>query len=183
MEMNNLETRQKKLSSNFGFKCNCKLCHKQTISNDDERYKHFEEWQLKAEVLMEMSTQSPTYPTFLENIRNEILCSKEMYKLVQIKNPSRFITNYGFVIKIIDDGFIAGVRGYLGAKLHSDRGSMEFFNGECQKFSQVGLQLSEIISGSNSSLTKDWKERNCNFDEWAKVMWQGFCASPFNAHD
>ena len=59
-----------------------------------------------------------------------------------------------FVIKIIDEGFMAGVRGYVGAKLHSDPESMEFFKRECQKFSQVGLQLSEIISGSNSILTR-----------------------------
>ena len=66
-------------------------------NNDDERYENFEKWQLKAKMLMEMSTHSheTTYPTFLENIRNEILCNKEMYKLVQIKKPSRFITLYG----------------------------------------------------------------------------------------
>ena len=31
---------------------------------------------------------------------------------------------------------------------------------------KVGLQLSETVSGIDSVMTKDWKERNCNLDKW-----------------
>ena len=49
------------------------------------------------------------------------------------------------------------VQGYAYAK---------YFAEECQKFSKVGLQLSETVSGIDSVMTKDWKERNCNLDKW-----------------
>ena len=78
----------------------------------------------------------------------------------------RFITNYGFVINILDDGFRTGVQGYVTAKLHSDSANMKYFKGECQNFSKVGLQLTKVISESDSIFTKDWKERHCNFEQW-----------------
>ena len=86
----------------------------------------------------------------------------------------RFITNYGFVINILDDGFRTGVQGYVTAKLHSDSANMEYFEGECQNFSKVGLQLTKVISERDSIFTNDWKERNSHFEQWIMQNDQGF---------
>ena len=56
--------------------------------------------------------------------------------------------------------------GYAYAKVKLDKTNKKYFAEECQKFSKVGLQLSETVSGIDSVMTKDWKERNCNLDKW-----------------
>ena len=96
------------------------------------------------------------------------------YCYFDFTNFFRFITNYGFVINILDDGFRTGVQGYVTAKLHSDSANMDYFKGECQNFSKVGLQLTNVISESDSIFTKDWKERNGNFEQWIMQNDQGF---------
>ena len=61
------------------------------FSKGEERYEKFEKWQQQAQKLKELSDrpQDVAYPKLMENIKNEILCHKEMYKLVQIRKPSR----------------------------------------------------------------------------------------------
>lgn len=51
---------------------------------------------------------------------------------------------------------------------------MDYFKGECQNFSKVGLQLTNVISESDSIFTKDWKERNGHFEQWIMQNDQGF---------
>ena len=166
LQMENLKSRQDIFSLNYGFKCDCELCRKEFIINDDERYKTFKNLQQQAQLLMEKSNHHFfTYSKRLEMIQNEILCYKEMYKLVQIRNPTRFIPQHIFVIDILDDGFRAGVQGYGYAKMKLDKSNKKYFEEECQNFSKVGLQLSEIVSGIDSIMTKDWQERNCNFEK------------------
>ena len=96
------------------------------------------------------------------------------YQYFDFTNFFRFITNYGFVIDILDDGFRTGVQGFVTAKLHSDSANMKYFKGECQNFSKVGLQLTKVISESDSIFTKDWKERNGNFEQWIMQNDKGF---------
>ena len=66
-----------------------------------------------------------------------------------------------------------------------DVSSLKYFKDECQKFSKIGLKMSENMCGSDSVLTKKWKERNdlerwmaqdeklwFNFEEfWGKLNW------------
>ena len=128
----------------------------------------------ESQQLLKMSNQKIlTYPKRLEIIRNEILCYKKMYTLAQIKKPSRFLRSPYHVLNDIDSGFFAGVRGYNYARDKFDLDNMEYFKEECQKLSKIGFNLSEIISGigSDSSLTKDWKERYCNFEQWISLIW------------
>ena len=123
----------------------------------------------ESQQLLKMSNQKIlTYPKRLEIIRNEILCYKKMYTLAQIKKPSRFLRSPYHVLNDINSGFFAGVRGYNYAKDEFDFENMEYFKEECQKFSQVGYKLSKIISGENSTLTKDWQERYHNFEKCIK---------------
>ena len=94
-----------------------------------------------------------------------------MYKLAQnSKEPSRFMPYYyEIIICVIGNGFNQALAGYVLAKKHlgnkSDVSNMEYFKEECQNFSQIGLQMSEIMCGSNSVLTKKWKERN-DLEQW-----------------
>ena len=166
--------------SYFGFKCNCKLCQKEAINNnnynDDERYEKFEKFRQEAIKLKQIK-----FPPFemikkIENLKSEISCYQKMYELAQNskeEEPSRFMPYYYQIINsVIGRGFNAGLGGYFFSKkflmedfsIKSDVNNMKYFIDECQKFSKIGLQMSEIMCGSNSVLTKKWKERN-NFEE------------------
>lgn len=103
------------MCSNYGFKCDCVLCQKEFKVNDDEMYNTFKNLQQQAELLREKSNETflTRYSKSLQIIQNEMLCYKQMYKLVQIRHPTRFIPNHIFVIDILDDGFRAGVQGII----------------------------------------------------------------------
>ena len=172
--------RQNILSSNYCFKCKCELCQKEAINNDDERYEKFEKLQQETKHfdnilnqqadLFRMSPPAQLYQNMIENVKRVISCYKEMYELAQnSKEPSRFMPYYyEIIILVIGDGFNQALAGYILAKNHlgnkSDVSNIEYFKDECQNFSKIGLQMSEIMCGSNSVLTKKWKERN-NFEE------------------
>ena len=115
LQMENLKSRQDILCSNYGFKCDCELCQKEFKVNDDEMYNTFKNLQQQAELLREKSNETflTRYSKSLQIIQNEMLCYKQMYKLVQIRHPTRFIPNHIFVIDILDDGFRAGVQGII----------------------------------------------------------------------
>ena len=57
---------------------------------------------------------------------------------------------------------------------------MDYFKEECQNFSKVGLQLTNVISESDSIFTMDWKERNGKFEQWIMQNDQGFQLGGFN---
>ena len=173
--------RQNILSLHYYFKCNCELCQKEAINNDDdERYKEFEKLQQESNQfdnmlnkqadIFRMSTPTKLYHNMIENVKSVISCYHEMYELAQnCKDPSRFMPYYyRIIILVIGAGFNQALAGYVLAKEHfgykSDECNMAYFKDECQKFSQIGLQMSEIMCGSNSVLTKKWKERN-HFEE------------------
>ena len=168
--MSDLKSRQKLLSSKYGFSCNCELCQNEVLSNDSGRYERFDLLKEQANELFKISNQ-PTlnYPKRKETTQKEISCYKEMYKLVQFDPMKRFIPYYIFVIDgIIDEGFRAAVQGFGSAKTWYDLSGMECFKEECKHFSKVGYKLSITISGENSDLTKDWGERYSDFEQWMK---------------
>ena len=166
------------MSKEYYFKCNCELCQKEAINNDDdERYEKFENLQQEAKHFDNMIKQqadmfgksgiSPwahfCQNKMIENIKRLISCYKEMYELAQnSKEPSRFMPYYfDIIILVIGDGFNKALDGYLLAKKNpGSRPDVIYFKDECQNFSKIGLQMSEIMCGSNSVLTKKWKERN-----------------------
>ena len=175
------------MSKEYYFKCNCELCQKEAINNDDddERYEKFEYLQQEAKHfdnmikqqadMFGMSEISPwahfCQNKMRENIKRVISCYKEMYELAQnSKEPSRFMPYYyEIIILVIGDGFNQALAGYILAKRNlgnkSDVSNIEYFKDKCHDFSQIGLQLTEIMCGSNSVLTKKWKERN-DLKQW-----------------
>ena len=57
-----------------------------------------------------------------------------------------------------------------------DVSSLEYFKDECQKISKIGLEMSENMCGSDSVLTKKWKERN-DLERWMaqdEKLWFNF---------
>ena len=131
------------------------------------------------------------YQKSIEYHKSEISCYKEMYELAQIsKEPSRFMPSYyTIIIKVIGAGFSSALKGYSMAidprkrALRSsswidpnDTNNMRFFKVACQKFSKIGSEISEDMCGSNSVLTKKWKERN-DLERWMEQdesLWYKF---------
>ena len=196
--MEDLKTRvfrQNILSSHYCFKCNCELCQKEAIYNDDddEMYEKFEKLQQEtkhfdnilnqqADIFRIHFTPAQLYQNMIENVKRVISCYKEMYELAQnSKEPSRFMPYYyEIIIFVIGNGFNQALAGYVLAKKHlgnkSDVSNMEYFKEECQKFSQIGLQMSEIMCGSNSLWSRKWKERN-DLEKWLEQdqkLWEKF---------
>ena len=187
------DTRQNLLSSNFFFKCNCDLCQEEAkISNEDKNYEKFENLLEKAKNFEEkikhhfqnniahksLASTVTRYQQFIEFHKCEISCYKKIYELTQIsKEPSRFMPYYyTIVIKVIGSGFNSALEGYSFTKMDNDASNMRFFKTTCQKFSKIGSEVSEKMCGSDSVLTKKWKERN-NLERWMEQdesLWSKF---------
>ena len=137
--------RQNILSSDCYFKCNCELCQKEAISNDDdERYEKFEKLRKETKRLHNESRQdlanlpilsriqsiypgttlTPTmikesiYQKLIDNTKKAISCFKEMYELAQNpKEPSRFMPYYHeIIISVIGFGFNMALAGCMFAQ-------------------------------------------------------------------
>ena len=181
------DTRQNMLSSNFFFKCNCDLCQEEAkISNEDKNYEKFENLLEKAKNFEEkikhhyqtLASSAIGYQQFIECHKSEISCYKKIYELTQIpKEPSRFMPYYyTIIIKVIGSGFTSALEGYSYAKMDNNASNMRFFRATCQNFSKIGSEMSEKMCGSDSVLTKKWKERN-NLERWMEQdqsLWNKF---------
>ena len=165
------------LLSYFGFKCNCELCQNENNNDDDdERYEKFEQLQQEVIKLKQLEFSPSEMMKKMENIKKEISCYKKMYELAQNSNKelSRFMPYYYQIINsVIGRGFNASLGGYYFSKkflimddfsIKSHLNNMKYFKDECEQLCQIGLQMSEIMCGSDSVLTKKWKERN-HFEE------------------
>ena len=82
------------------------------------------------------------------------------------KAPKTFI--YGILAKAFEYGCL----GFLPAVHQKNRGKVEYFKEECRKLSKVGYQIAKLVYGKEESLTKDWKERNEDFDTWFLNIFQ-----------
>lgn len=45
---------------------------------------------------------------------------------------------------------------------------MSYFKEECGKLSRIGIQIAKMCTGIDSDITKEWKERNEDFEIWCK---------------
>ena len=45
---------------------------------------------------------------------------------------------------------------------------MSYFKEECGKLSRIGIQIAKMCTGFDSDITKEWKERNEDFENWCK---------------
>ena len=166
--MKNLNARQLHLSVNFGFTCVCDLCkEEEKCENNSEIYKKFqklekESYRLDSIIFVEKMLTTPQ--EIYAHCKNLMFCYKEMQKLaIKHKAPWEFI-----LVEIIEEGFEAGLHGYIEAKKRLDVDKIEYYIKECMKWSRVGEKMSKIAFGHDykqiSSL--NWGEVNQNFDNW-----------------
>ena len=101
----------------------------------------------------------------LENIKKEVICHKEMYKLAKEKKAARIF----IVHEILDDGFNASVQGYLSSESSYNQQYVDQFKKECEIFAIAGEQLSKVLP---IKTLQEWKERKNNFDNWMKEVKQ-----------
>ena len=80
LSMKNLKTRQSLLLGKWGFKCCCDICKSEEITPDDEKYELFEKLKREIKNCMQNQTRQDRMAR-LENIKKELVCHKEMYKL------------------------------------------------------------------------------------------------------
>ena len=105
IEMKNLKIRKDYLSMHWKFNCDCPLCEEETENCQDDKYKKFELLKQEAEALYEQSNIFQS----IGNMRREVQCYKEMYKLAKEKQATRI-----FILSdILKEGFNAAVQGYL----------------------------------------------------------------------
>ena len=79
----------------------------ETENSSDEKYEQFEKLKREAEDLYRQS--NVPFTSGVENMKREVQCYKEMYKLAKEKQASRQFILYD----ILTEGFDAAVQGYL----------------------------------------------------------------------
>ena len=156
---------------NLGFVCSCEVCQNEEINNDDEIYQKFQNLKDEAETSFSNVTNDPPNPrvpssfvkTF-DQIEKALTCQKQMYNLAKTKSAPK-----SFILNLIDRAFIYASCGYASAIMLSYKkefiGKMEV---ECEKLSKIGLQIAKMVGGQENSVTKEWKERNQDFQNWYK---------------
>ena len=159
--MKNVKDRQK-ICHNFGFICTCKLCQEEEIKNDNEIYEKFQN--LKEET-------ENAYANFgdsrnLDQLEKALAGQKQMYNLARNKKAEK-----PFMIDLLVTSVNYALIGYIGATLQDNYGKRDYFKEEFVKLSKVGYQISKLAFGKDTPVTKDWKERNEDFDNWFQ-KWQ-----------
>ena len=90
-----------------------------------------------------------------------------MYKLAKIKNAPRL-----YLEDILDFGFKASAKAFLlisKSNLPEKENLANQFRIECDNFTKVGAEISKIVSGSESVLTKKWLNRRNNFEKCIQI--------------
>ena len=164
LSMKDLKTRQDSLLYNWGFKCCCDICIEEESNPDDETYLKFEMFQQEVRNCMQGQKKQDRAGR-LENIKKEVICHKEMYKLAKEKKAARIF----IVHEILDDGFNASVQGYLSSESSYNQQYVDQFRKECEIFAIAGEQLSKVLP---IKTLQEWKERKNNFDNWMKEVKQ-----------
>ena len=158
----------------YGFVCSCDLCQNEEINDDNEIYDKFQNLKKEAEEIFSNFMSLAKQDSHLEQydkLVKAIAYQKEMYNLAKKKiAPKLFILRH-----IIEKAFMQGVTGYEFASLdfscfQKNYDKMEYFKSECEKLSMVGYQIAKMCYGREGKMTKEWKERNQDFENWCKTF-------------
>ena len=90
-----------------------------------------------------------------------------MYKLAKIKKAPRL-----YLEDNLHFGFKASTKAFLlisKSNLPDKENLANQFRIECDNFTKVGTEISKIVSGSESVLTKKWLYRRNNFENAYKM--------------
>ena len=98
----------------------------------------------------------------LDFFEKAVSCRKEMYNLAENKKaPKRFIYN-----KIIVEWFNLEVNRYWIVKDFPKKRTL--FKRECEELAKITFQMVKTLYGNDSKLTREWKEKSENFENWFK---------------
>ena len=149
---------------NLGFVCSCELCKDEEINNDDQIYQKFQNLKDEAEKSFSNVTDDPPNPrvpsSFLktfDQIEKALACQKQMFNLAKSKRAPK-----SFILNLIDRAFFYASCGYATA-FPWNKEFMAKMEVECEKLSKIGLQIAKMVGGQENSVTKEWKERNQDF--------------------
>ena len=173
MGMKNRKERQEHFLDQ-GFICSCERCQDEEINNDDETYENFQKLHARSDYYVKKSMMSvgSDFEKCLDFIEKAIHGQKLMLAVAENKKaPRSFI-----LISIITKWFQVELLRYEMAKhLESDMaGRREIFGEECKKVAKIALEMVKIIKGNDSKLTREWKERYENFEDWSKNAGDSF---------
>ena len=164
LAMKEVKTRQDNLWYNWGFKCCCEVCQAELEQTDVKIYKMFAKLQEEIKTCLKKQHLITDKEERLENIKKEVFCHKQLYKLAKDKKCSRmFIVN-----EILDDAFNAAAQGYITAQMSYKVDYLQTFKKDCQLLAVAGEQLSKILGSTSSSTYLEWDRRKNEFDEWIK---------------
>ena len=165
LAMKDVKTRQDNLWYNWGFKCCCDVCQEE-IKSEDKTYKIYEKLQEEIKSCLKKQSVIKDKVERLENIKKEVFCHKQLYKLAKDKKASRmFIVN-----EILDDGFNAAAQGYITAQCSYKIDYLNAFKKDCELFAVAGEQLSKVLGSTLSMTYAEWNRRKNDFDEWIKTV-------------
>ena len=165
LAMKDVKTRQDNLWYNWGFKCCCDTCQEE-IKSEDKTYKIYEKLQEEIKSCLKKQSVIKDKVERLENIKKEVFCHKQLYKLAKDKKASRmFIVN-----EILDDGFNAAAQGYITAQCSYKIDYLNAFKKDCELFAVAGEQLSKVLGSTLSMTYAEWNRRKNEFDEWIKAV-------------
>ena len=165
LAMKDVKTRQDNLWYNWGFKCCCDVCQEE-IKSEDKTYKIYEKLQEEIKSCLKKQSVIKDKVERLENIKKEVFCHKQLYKLAKDKKASRmFIVN-----EILDDGFNAAAQGYITAQCSYKIDYLNAFKKDCELFAVAGEQLSKVLGSTLSMTYVEWNRRKNEFDEWIKAV-------------
>ena len=158
--MINVKERQK-FCHEFGFICTCELCQEEEIKNNDEIYEKFRNLKEETENAYANFGDSKN----LDQLEKALAGQKQMYNLARNKKAEK-----PFMIDLLVTSVNYALIGYIGATLQDNYGKRDYFKEEFVKLSKVGYQISKLAFGKDTPVTKDWKERNEDFDNWFQLQ-------------
>ena len=162
--MKYLKDRQDFLASTFGFTCWCDLCREQVFASEPivYIYENFQNLKNEVEEAKPKIEEAKNSKEIFETYEKILSCYNEMYNLAKYMDaPREFI-----FVAILNPGFWAGLYGYIYAEKFHHLERMKYFKKHFGKISKVGEKVAETVIGYDDPYTKQWKEKNQNFDDW-----------------
>ena len=156
--MINVKERQK-FCHEFGFICTCELCQEEEIKNDNEIYEKFQNLKEETENAYANFCDSEN----LDQLEKALAGQKQMFNLAKNKKAHKYLM-YDLVAKSVDYALI----GWYLANFLNNYGKRDYFKQEIVKLSKVAYQIAKLFFGKEGPATKEWKERNEDFDNWFK---------------
>ena len=165
--MNNVKERQK-ICHEFGFICTCELCQEEEIKNDNEIYEKFQNLKEETENAYRIRDIAAPLLNFcdsenLDQLEKALASQKQMFNLAKNKKAHKYFM-YDLVAKSVDYAMI----GWYLANFLNNYGKRDYFKEEIVKLSKVAYQIAKLFFGKEGPATKEWKERNEDFDNWFK---------------